>query len=179
MKLEVYGSSRAPLLAGGLLASWLLPSHPSDAQGLSQAVWPTQKWHNTVQQYNTGYHHNTGKHHNTCIFGSEQQEYSPIHQIVHLQIGHFFSDGFPRWYMLGLRLSEVIHAWSLQCLIISIWGSSRLVWLFLLCILRPLSDLKAFPQMWHLKVSSPCCRPSPGSIHLSGDTYRSRVFPSH
>ena len=100
--------------------------------------------------------------------------------IVHLQIGHFFSDGFPRWYMLGLRLSEVIHAWSLQCLIISIWGSSRLVWLFLLCILRPLSDLKAFPQMWHLKVSSPCCgSPSSGSTQLSGDTYRSRVFPSH
>ena len=100
--------------------------------------------------------------------------------IVHLQIGHFFSDGFPRWYMLGLGLSEVIHAWSLQCLIISIWGSSRLVWLFLLCILRPLSDLKAFPQMWHLKVSSPCCgSPSSGSTQLSGDTYRSRVFPSH
>ena len=45
------------------------------------------------------------------------------------------------------------------------------MWLFPLCILRPLSDLKVFPQMSHLKASSPCCgSPTPGSTPPSGDT---------
>ena len=42
-------------------------------------------------------------------------------------------------------------------LIFSQWGSSEPLWLFPLCILRPLSDLKAFPQISHLNVSSPFC----------------------
>ena len=45
-------------------------------------------------------------------------------------------------------------------LIFSRWGSSEPLWLFPLCILRPLSGLKAFPHISHLNVSSPfCCTP--------------------
>ena len=42
-------------------------------------------------------------------------------------------------------------------LVFSSWGRSEVLWLFPLCIFRPLSDLKAFPQISQLNVFTPCC----------------------
>ena len=56
-------------------------------------------------------------------------------------------------------------------LMISSWGSSWLLWVFLLCIFTPMSDLKLFPQMAHLNMSSPCFgNPTSGSTSLSRGT---------